>query len=66
MTARQIALLALAIGGIALVSPPGFGLLRMGGWVSMVWVLGLWSLLVLAAYLASRVQGPPGEGDPEP
>ena len=54
MRGQQIALLGLTLGLVALLSPLGLYILRLGMVPAMAWVFGIWAGLVLMAALARR------------
>lgn len=62
MNRPRLAQLGLALGLVALLTPFGIYLMRLGLWTSLGWVFGIWALLVVLSFVANKGD----EGDEGP
>ncbi len=53
MNRPRLAQLGLVLGLVALLTPLGFYVLRLGLWNSLGWVFGIWALLVVLSFFAN-------------
>ena len=54
MRSQRLVILGLILALFALLAPFGVYVMRLGGRYSLLWVFGVWALLVLIAGISSR------------